>query len=125
MAKVPLQKMVETQDVVGLREYLWERCDIQDNGCWDWTQKVDRYGYPKVGKKSHLTHRLIYRGFHGEIPAGYHVHHTCGNSKCLNPRHLSSDPARRNSAEMLERTAYQARIQALESALVEAGVPLP
>ena len=125
MNSTELKRKVESQDLVALREYLWERCDIQDNGCWDWAKHFDRYGYPKTGKGAYSVHRLIYRGFHGEIPAGYHVHHTCGNSKCLNPRHLSSDPARSNSAEMLERRAYQARIQALESALVEAGVPLP
>jgi len=45
------------------------------------------------------------------------VHHVCGNSLCVEPSHLQVVTPAANTAEMLERTHYKARIASLEQAL--------
>lgn len=44
-------------------------------------------------------------------------HHTCGDSRCVNPDHLQPVTHRDNTAEMLARHSYLARIAELEEAL--------
>lgn len=38
--------------------------------------------------KNLLAHRWVYRRYHGEIPAGMCVLHTCDVACCVNPDHL-------------------------------------
>lgn len=116
---------VQNSDTEAVREWLWQRAELQDSGCQVWTGRTDRHGYPKATKRGHAVHRLVFQAWHGEVPAGFQVHHMCGNRLCLNPQHLSADPASRNSAEMLERRAYQERIAILEAALEAAKVEIP
>jgi len=108
--------LIEQGDLVGLREYLWLTCEFQDSGCVVWAGSLSN-GYPHDSK-----HRRVYEIAHGAIPIGFHVHHKCSNRACLNPRHLSAEPADRNAAEMLERKAYRDRIEHLERCLEEAGL---
>lgn len=35
-----------------------------------------------------LLYRLVYERYVGPIPQGFDIHHTCGNIRCLHPRHL-------------------------------------
>ncbi|MCC6192287.1 MAG: HNH endonuclease [Anaerolineales bacterium] len=63
---------------------------VQPNGCWVWQRAIQSRGYGSVWRqgRSHLAHRLSYQLSVGAIPAGYDVHHTCRNRRCVNPAHL-------------------------------------
>lgn len=62
------------------------------SGCWDWTHTINKRGYGvyhmPLSNKQVLAHRLIYTELVGEIKKGLHLHHTCYNRKCVNPKHL-------------------------------------
>lgn len=47
-------------------------------------------GYPRwtFWKKTLNASRISYILAHGKIPEGYHIHHVCHNTKCVNPDHL-------------------------------------
>lgn len=36
------------------------------------------------------AHRVFYKRHVGNVPEGHHVHHLCGESRCLNPEHLEA-----------------------------------
>lgn len=65
---------------------------IDDAGCWIWTGSRQRFGYGQI-TVSHtegrmLTHRLVYEGLAGPIPAGLELDHLCRVPACCNPAHL-------------------------------------
>lgn len=61
-----------------------------DTGCWIWTGGLDTrgYGHFKINGRMVLAHRWTYEQFHGTIPPGMDLHHTCENRRCVNPNHL-------------------------------------
>lgn len=80
-----------------LFDKLMRRTD-RSGDCWLWTGPLNRQGYatlgypPRSGKTTSLQ-RAVYRELVGDIPDGYHVHHTCGVRHCGNPAHLRAIPA--------------------------------
>ena len=53
--------------------------------CWNWKRYIKPNGY---GTITEHAHRVSYELFIGEIPSGLTIHHICGNTKCVNPKHL-------------------------------------
>lgn len=63
--------------------------------CWIWQGTTNgHYGHVRLpgmpGKMK--VHRWAYERAYGPIPAGFEVHHLCGNSLCCNPDHLHALP---------------------------------
>jgi hypothetical protein len=90
-----------------------------ETGCWVWTGYTKR-GYPvhrspKVGAVR--VHRLVLEAKLGHELGVNQAHHACANRACINPDHLQSATQAENTAEMLQRRAYEDRIAELEAAL--------
>lgn len=76
---------------VSAEDRFWQYVEVGSfDQCWPWTAHRDRKGYGQFGLNggSVPAHRFAYEVCNGAIPAGYHVHHTCDNKPCCNPRHL-------------------------------------
>lgn len=78
-----------------LLDRIKDRCRIDEDGCWVWTQGVSSEGYPLMAvagltpKKSPLyVRRLVYVVACGGLIAKRRVASTCENRLCCNPAHL-------------------------------------
>lgn len=71
---------------------------VDANGCWVWTRKIDRHGYGHVSVRGvdSLAHRAAYAELVGPIPEGLTIDHLCKQTKCVNPRHLEPVTVREN-----------------------------
>ena len=78
----------------------WCGCSCDEEGeCWLWTGSTDRMrpcgrgGYGSIrdsedGQRLIGAHRMAWKLFRGEIPAGMEVAHRCDVRNCVNPGHL-------------------------------------
>src|SRR5688500_1160140 len=62
---------------------------------------LDRCGYPTVRRnnKLHRLYRYAYELWHGPIPPGLVVRHTCDNSLCIARRHLILGTVKENNQD--------------------------
>ena len=90
---------IRGQTVYPLRERIEMQSIPEPNsGCWLWTGaiKSDRqpYGSMTIGSRTDGTrsvvraHRIAFEAFHGPIPDGMEVCHSCDMPICVNPDHL-------------------------------------
>ena len=55
------------------------------------SHKYNHNGYMRIrlpGFGKVTLHKWLWKHYHGEIPEGYQLHHTCINRNCLNIDHL-------------------------------------
>lgn len=84
------------------------------NGCWDWTGSTTFGGYGqfsmRVRQRSVPTqaHQASYRIYHGPIPDGLFVLHSCDRPICVQPAHLEAGPQAENVRQMVERSRLRA-----------------
>ena len=88
------------------KDHLINCCDVDPvTQCWNWKLRRMWDGYGKVVHrgKTHRAHRMSYKIFVGEIPAGMYVLHKCDNTGCINPDHLFTGTASDNAIDMVNK----------------------
>ena len=69
--------------------------------CIIWKGKKSKKGYGM--QKGELVHRMTYEKFHGIIPKGMFVCHTCDQRDCYNPAHLFLGTPQDNTNDMIHK----------------------
>lgn len=94
---------------------------VKVDGCWLWSRRHGKgYGKIRLGGRDLMPHRLVAQAVRkGDLDPRMPVHHTCAEGLCCNPSHLQVVTPQENTAEMLERRYYVARIAELEAELEE------
>lgn len=95
---------VRTEDGEPMRFYLNVALCHESDDCLLWPYSKDRGGYGCLYKDGRVqgTHRVLCIDAHGEPPTPEHeAAHSCGNSLCCNPKHLSWKTPLENSSDKL------------------------
>lgn len=76
-------------------------------GCHVWRAATNEKGYPRYwhAGKPRKAHIVAWTDANGPIPAGLTLHHTCTNTRCVNPAHLELSTRADNTAEGNRRRA--------------------
>jgi hypothetical protein len=85
-----------------IMEYIFNRMRCNDNGCWEFTGRLNTMGYGQIvyQGKFQLIHRISWRLNKGKIPNGLFVLHRCDNPLCFNPDHLFLGTQQDNLSDM-------------------------
>jgi hypothetical protein len=70
--------------------WLADRVEVDENGCWLWQQFItqNRYGLIRIDGSKRGAHRGVYQRLVGPIPEGHELDHLCRVRHCVNPEHL-------------------------------------
>lgn len=112
----------------------WAKVRLADGGsaCWLWQgARLAKYGGFSIDNYPHYAHRVAYSLTRGgqPIPAGLFVLHSCDNTLCVNPYHLSLGTqtdnmrdASRKGRLSLPRKANRALIAEIQTRWLAGGV---
>ena len=115
-AKSPLRQAWESRDLDAWCAALHGLTSKTVGGCWEWQGRASRgYGTVKFDKRQVAVHRASLEMRLGRGLGSEAAHHMCANSMCVNPEHLQPISARENTAEMIQRNYFLARIAELEA----------
>lgn len=95
---------------------VFEKIDMSGgpDACWPWlggtgggNGKSKPRPYYQLDGKKWLAYRLVWMLVHGEeLPSSKFLCHSCDNSLCCNPKHLSVGDNQSNMDEMVERDRH-------------------
>lgn len=89
------------------QQRFWKKVNrtTNHNDCWEWQGATNsrNYGTLVADKKAWLAHRYSYTINKGQIPHGYQIMHTCDNTKCVNPNHLTAATQKTNMKDMVNK----------------------
>lgn len=100
-----------------------------ETGCWQWIAARAHDGYGKMrtaASRSEAAHRVSYKLFVGEIPAGLQIRHKCGNKLCVRPSHLlvgtheDNESDKTAGAILAGEAHYNAKLTAVQVAEIRA-----
>ncbi len=74
-------------------------------GCWLWNASKTSTGYGQFrfgsqGTSPQKAHRVSYELSVGPIPFGFHLHHQCETTLCVNPNHLLAVTPKEHIADL-------------------------
>jgi hypothetical protein len=79
--------MARKRKIIDL-QFIWNNTTRTATECWEWNGPCCARGYGMIGRLH--AHKVSYELSKGRpTPDGFHVHHKCLNTKCLNPAHLT------------------------------------
>lgn len=96
-----------------------------NSGCWLWIGGVQAEGYGLIrdGIKRAKAHRVSYKLFKGNIPAGLVVRHICDTPECINPDHLVLGTHKDNSDDRVKRNRQSKGSSVHSAKLKESDIP--
>jgi len=70
----------------------WDKVQVVESGCWEWTGGGDGRGYGTCGHDGRMqkAHRVTYTALRSQIPEGLELDHLCRNRCCVNPGDLEA-----------------------------------
>jgi hypothetical protein len=90
---INLQRLERQMAMKTPEERFWAKVNKKEtNECWEWTgaRNSKGYGSLSINAVRWVAHRYSYTISKGEIPKGLIIMHSCDNTKCVNPNHLSA-----------------------------------
>lgn len=85
----------KNKNPVPIEDRFWAKVDVRfEDDCWEWRASTKPFGSNQVGSVGYKgsvwsCHRVSYELFYGvELTSEDEISWTCGNTLCVNPRHL-------------------------------------
>lgn len=84
----------------------WTKVEApNDFQCWEWQGRRNQKGYGRFDDGI-PAHRWAYECFHGPIPDGKMILHSCDNPSCVNPKHLRPGTHMENMQDAVDRNRF-------------------